>query len=533
MLPGASFSAQPDFLNLEPDARLVPWNTVGRLALEAGRFPPLYRSLTSAELAALLELSDTVTARDEQAEAAWWRDHYLHAGGGGSWTGCDCKVHPYSLRLQGRVLAGFTELGDVVPQEAGLAWAPGWNAAFEPVLDWSCGAFWATATARLTGRMAAGGQSFSPDEPLAWPGWPLATDRALVGRMRSSEGPWLVQAPQLLVGARLGDWSVAAGWAARRTGPGLTGTLVLDQTGETFPALTVRRVSPFRWSGVMTHAAPDNLLLRAGKLTARQVRYGDPWGEVEKIAEPWFFQWLVGWDVTSWFRTSFTQTVMATAREGTLWPDLLQINFPLIGTTWREQESGPVTDRLFAAQMEFRWRKAPWPVLPAAGGRLYWDYGGTDFLPSGPWGVIPQISLPASVAGVELVSPRWDLAFEYVETFHTIGLWYTNSGYPEGYTQGGWLLAHPLGGGMESFTGLVRVRPAGWPVQGQLGATWATWDQIRLPGTGERHSVSLAVGGRPPRLWQVTAEYITETATPKADPAQTGHWWRLYLKLGI
>ena len=530
--PGVSCASEPQFRNLEPDARAVPWATVGRLALEAGRFPPLYRSLTGAELGALVELPDEGFAAAEQAEARWWRDRFLQAGGGLAWTGCECKVHPYSLRLTGRLIGGFSELGDVLPEEAGLAWAPGWNAAFEPVLDWSCGVFWATASGRLAGRVAPGGEFISRDEALAWPGWPLATDRALVGRARSSDGPWVIRFPQFLAGARLGNWSLSAGWAARRTGPGLSGALVLDQNGASFPAFTARRIRPFVWSGLMTHAAPDNLLLRSGRLTERRVRYGDPWGRQEKTAAPWFFQWLVGWDVTGWFRTTFTHTVMATPREGTLWPDLLQVNFPLIGTTWREMESGPITDRLFAAQMEVRWRRAPWPVLPAAAGRLYWDYGGTDFLPSGPGGIIPQISLPASVAGVELVSPGWDLVLEYAETFHSIGLWYSNSGYPEGYTQDGWLLAHAQGGGAESFAGLVRVRPAGWALQAELGATRTTWNQSRLPGTGERNTVSLTVGGRPPRLWRVTAEHVAETATPKDAPGQVRRWWRVYFKLG-
>ena len=58
--------------------------------------------------------------------------------------------------------------------------------------------------------------------------------------------------------------------------------------------------------------APDDLLLMTGKLTDRLVRYGDREGTLhEKFAEPWFFQWLVGWQPLSWFRLAATHTAMA------------------------------------------------------------------------------------------------------------------------------------------------------------------------------------------------------------------------------
>jgi len=521
----------------------VPWSTVGRVALESGNFPPLYRSVTEIELERILTSPMGDADGQEEAMARWWRTRYARGGGGRSWIGCDCKEHPWALRLQGRVIAGYGELGDILPEEAGLAWAPGWNASLEPVLDWSAGVFRASLSGRLAGRVAAGGEVFRGDEALAWPGWPMATGRAKVRDARLSDGAWVLDVPRFLVGVQLGDWSLSAGWAPRRTGPGLTGALVLDYSGASFPALTARRTRPFRWPGRLDFLAPDNLLLRAGQVSRRNIRYQDPWGYRTREGRPWFFQWLLGWEVTSWFRTTFTHTVMAAAREGTLWPDLLQINFPLIGTTWREAESGPITDRLFAVQLEFRWRHAPWPLLPSTAGRIFWDYAGTDFLPSGPGGLIPEISIPASVAGCELVSPRWDLGFEYAETVHEKALWYSNGGYEEGYSHRSWLLGHPLGGAGESFTGLVRYRPAAWPLEAELKGRHAVWEHpLYIQGTGKCESVALAVGKRPesadgpapgsPLLWQLTAEYVNEEAVPLVSMAQTRHWWRVYLKLG-
>jgi hypothetical protein len=247
---------------------------------------------------------------------------------------------------------------------------------------------------------------------------------------------------------------------------------------------------------------------------------------------------------------------MAVPREGTLWGDILQINFPLLGTTWSETTHGPVTDRIFSAQFEARWRHAPWPLLPAAAGRVFWDYAGTDYLPGGPGDAIPQISVPASVIGLELFSPAWDLGVEYAELVHEDVLWYSNSGFPEeGYSHEGWLLGHALGGSGESWTGLVTVRPAGWNLEPGLKFRHATWGMpAETPGTGRQITVGLSVKNLPPRapggpepkgpppsplLWEITAEWNRELADQGAyleDPAAAAEekdWWRVYCKLEI
>jgi len=294
------------------------------------------------------------------------------------------------------------------------------------------------------------------------------------------------------------------------------------------------------------------LLLRAGLLSEQMVRIKSHRGDELRLDRPWFMQWLLGWEVTRWLRTTFTHTVMAVPRDGALWLDLPQINFPVIGTTWRESDSGPATDRLFSVQMEGRWRQAPWPLLPSTAGRAYWEYGGTDFLPSGPGGIIPQISLPASIAGIELVSPRWDLAGEYAETLSEKVLWYSNSGFAQGYTHDGWLLALPLGGGAEALTALLRLRPRRWPLEVELKANRTDWKQsFGTAGSARKNSLAVAVTRRPgldqgtarlgmrtlaaqtPLLWRITAEFNEETARPIGQSAVSRNWWRVYLTLGI
>jgi len=566
--PGVSFAG---FDPVEADARTVPWITVQRLALEAGLFPPVYRPVSEGELADLLEAvldeamsGDAAAFRNDEelARLQFWLDRYRRGGGGHAWYGCDCKVHPPQLRVSGRVALGFTDLGSTLDQEAGLAWSPGWNATFEPVLDFSAGPWWISATGRLTGRVATGGVDFSDpggdQSPLTWPDWNIPTGKNQVRDARLQGGSWTLDAPRVVAGVNWGRWSLSAGWAPRRTGPGLTGALAMDQSGVSFPAMTARRMAPFVWgSGFLNFFAPDELLLTTGRLSKRLVRYGDAEGVAhEKNAHPWFFQWLIGWRVTSWFRATFTHAAMAVPREGNLWGDILQINFPIKGTTWSETTHGPVTDRIFSAQLEGRWRHAPWPVLPSAAGRLYWDYAGTDFLPSGPGGVVPQISVPASVIGVELVGPVWDLAFEYSELVHEDVLWYSNSGFPEGYSHDRWLLGHTLGGSGESFTGLVQIRPGGWGLEPGLQVRHATWGMDKkTPGTGEMNTVALSVknlpsgppgrpltGGPPPSplLWEIAVEWNQEeadsgafTENPPSGSREEKNWWRVYFKIGI
>jgi hypothetical protein len=557
---------------VEADTRTVPWSTVRRLALEAGIFPPVYQPVTEGELADLLDaaLDEAMTGQaegfdnvEEFDRLRWWGDRYRLGGGGHSWHGCDCKVQPPQLRVSGRAAAGFTDLGTPFDQESGLAWSPGWNTTFEPVLDFSAGPWWVSATVRFSGRAGSGGVDFSEPggdmNPLTWPDWSIPTGKSQVRQARLQGGKWVLDAPRAVAGVTWGRWSLSAGWAPRRTGPGLSGALALDQAGVSFPAVTARRTKPFEWgSGFWNFIAPEDLLLMTGKLSKQRITYQDEEGEShEKYDEPWFFQWLLSWEFTSWFRTTFTHTAMAVPREGTLWGDILQINFPLIGTTWSETTHGPVTDRIFSAQFEARWRHAPWPLLPASAGRLFWDYAGTDYLPSGPGGYVPQISVPASVIGVELVDPAWDLGLEYAELVHPDVLWYSNSGFPDGgYSHDNWLMGHSLGGSGESIMGVVRVRPAGWGLEPGLLMRSSTWGMSKYtPGTGRQSTVAFSVKNLPqgapggpspepdppsPLLWEITAEWNREKAEPGAyqeDPQAVASaekdWWRVYVKVGL
>jgi len=280
--------------------------------------------------------------------------------------------------------------------------------------------------------------------------------------------------------------------------------------------------------------------MRAGYLSSRDIRFQNEWGVTTKRANPWFFEWLVGWQPLPWFRLAATHTAMAATDEGTLWPDLLQINFPIVGSTSTEAEAGPTTDRLFALQLEGRWRDAPWPLLPSRAGRLWWEYGGTDYLPYGPGGIFPEVAAPASVVGVALYDPVWDLGFEYAELLHPEVLWYSNSGYPDGYSHEGWLMGHSLGGSGEAYLGTLRVRVPGLHLETGLKLGRREWGEQGLtPGTGSQWSATGTVRNLPrgedrgQLLWSLNLAWIRETSQPRNEASQSQDAWRMWTVVGL
>lgn len=504
--------------NIEPDARQVPWPTVRRLALLAGEFPSPIQPLSREELSRIFP----------RYRSGWAARPSLLAPG---------LAVPAPWWVGQRLDIGFQELGAAPAGEAGRLEPAGGYLVWEPTLEYAAGHFWLGLSARGGGRLWEGAGPLAVDHPLVYSSWPLAAGRGPAGQARTLGGAWDWELTRYVVGYRRWGWSWALGRFPARTGPGSGGALVFDRSAPTFPMVQMRRTRPFRWSGWMRPLAPENFLLRAGRLSRREIRYEDEYGRQIREAEPWFFQWLMGWKPWNWLRLTCTQGTMATPREGTLWPDLLQINFPVTGTTWRERDSGPITDRIFAVQVEFLWRDAPWLFLPGEAGRAYWDYGGTDFLPSGPGGVFPEISLPASIAGVELVSPRWDLNLEYFQTHHHQVLWYSNSGYREGYTQEGWVLGHPAGGGAQG--GLLRVgwRPVSRPLEVALQVRHTDWEHERfLPGEAKRLALGLQLGLDPARsrarnLWTAEVGWSREEVQPTAGEITRLDSWRFLIRV--
>jgi len=512
----------------EPDARTVPWHTLRRLALLGGEFPAPYRPVTAGEIAAqLLRVRERggpgLLQAAQRRQLAWLLSRYGLAGGAWRWNSCPCRAPQVHVLAGGRL--GLHELGpgDLVAGEAGLG-ARGLVARLEPDLALWSGRYWAAVTPRLAGSLDASGRP--QDRFLGYPGWPRPTGRPGVADARRDEA-WRATLPRAAVGVRLGRWALTAGVFPASVGPGLDGDgLTLTATAPSLPQVVLRRTAALRWSSFMAPLAPDHLLLRAALASEQTIGYQDASGRQERRARPVLMQWLVTWDHTPWWRTTLTHAVMAAAREGgALWPDLLQINFPLLDATWNEVDYGPVTDRLFSITMEARWREAPWPLLPGAAGRLYWEYGGEDFRPHDILPVVPEISAPASLAGVELVGDRWDLGAEFLDTRHPRVLWYGNVGFSRGWTEDGAVLGHPLGGAVRAWTGLVRWRTRGGADELELRGRTARWELAgRLPQPAGRDEVTLRwrrLAGR--GAWSLAAGWVREEMGDSS-----AHWWQAH-----
>ncbi len=517
---------------VEPDARVVPWHTLRRLALLGGEFVAPYRPVSSGEITRTLTRARRnggpgLIRPAQRRQMAWLLYRYGLAGAAWRWDSCPCRSPQVHVAAGGRVAIGAMGPGDLVPGEAGLG-ARGLHLAVDPDLTAWSGRFWGAATVRVAGPLSTD----APDVPdaLHYAGWPVPTNRPAAGAARADEA-WYVTFPRAVIGAGLGSWSLSAGVFPASVGPGLDGTgLTLTAQAESVPQIALRRNRPFEWSGFMGYLDPDHLLLRVGMTSEQTVRYQSPSGREAYENQPLFFQWLVTWNHTSWWRTTLTHAVMAAPREGeTLWGDLLQINFPLVGSTWTETEYGPVTDRIFTVGMEGRFREAPWPLLPNDAGRLWWEYGGEDFAPSDFASFLPEISAPASQVGIELVDHRWDLAVEYLETRHPTVLWYSNGGFEQGFSHNGVVLGHALGGAVEAWTALVRIRPDSGAHEWEVRGRTASWDLPRgLTGTAWRRELSLSwrrLAGS--GAWTLGAGWVGE----EADGASTDFWQARLMRL--
>ncbi|MEZ4387372.1 MAG: hypothetical protein R3D98_07285 [Candidatus Krumholzibacteriia bacterium] len=510
---------------VEVDPRLVPRAMVRRLALLGGEFPPPYEPTTGAELVGTVRRAwrrggPGLLLPAQRRELAWLLARFGRQRRPVSWSSCECREPQVHASLGGRVALWELGGGDVVAGEAGLV-GRGLLATLEPDLSLWLGRFWLAVTPRLEVPLDRSGRGLAP--AFGYAGWPEPTGRPGLGRAR---GPAVarVAVPRAVAGAQLGGWALAAGVFPAAVGVGLDGEgLTLDHQADSVPQVLLRRTRPLAWSGWLSWFDPEHVLVRVGSTSPQTISYATPRGRQSRRARPLLTQWLLTWDHTPWWRTTVVGTALSAAREGhSLWPDLLQVNLPLLDATWSEVDYGPVTDRLVSLIMEARWREAPWPWLPSAAGRVWWEYGGEDFRPHEVLPFLPEISAPASLVGCELLDSRWDLGVEYLDTRHPRVLWYGNNGFDAGYSHAGELLGHELGGAAAAWTALVRWRTAAGADEWELRGRTAGWDGARLPATARRREVSLrwrhlALTGS----WSLGVAWLEERVDRLTD-----HWWQ-------
>ncbi len=479
---------------VEVDPRAIPRATLRRQALLGGTFLPPYLPISAGEITASLlgdQDGDVTSSLAERRVAARLLARYGLGTYGWYAQTCECKRYPVHARLAGRVGITALGLGDLIRDEAGLGAGTGIATDLAPGFTLWAGSWWASVAPRLEGRAIAFGRDVDPS--LAYRGWPDATMLPRRGTTRDGDPAWHLSWPRALTGVRLGRWSVSAGLTPLSVGPGLDGGLTASLSAPAYPAVTVRRVAPFAWGGWWRHVAPTHLLLRVGATSRQTIQYEDAHDtRFTREAHPLLTQALVTWNHTPWLRTTVTHAAMAAPRAGkTLWTDWPEVMFPTPGVTWSETSDGPVTDRILTFATEVRFRHAPWPLLPAAAGRVWAEYGGEDINPH-DWLPIPQLSVPAAILGAELLDPAWDLALQYSETRHPDVLWYTNSGFTRGFSDDGWVLGLPQGGAAESWLGIVRGRWHDGDDELELQLRRTAWAMCgHLPGVARRTEVTL------------------------------------------
>lgn len=386
------------------------------------------------------------------------------------------------------------------------------------------GRWWAAITSRLEVPIDQAGRTVDP--ALLYAGWPEPSGRPAAGRARG-EAASRIAWPRVVVGWQAHGWAITAGLEAATVGVGLDGAgLTLAAQAEPVPQVVVRRTRPFQWSGFLAGLDPEHLLIRVGSTSAQDVSYQAVSGRESRRSRPLLSQWLITWDHTSWWRTTLVGSALAAPRRNDLlWPYFLQINVPLLDATWNEVDYGPVTDRIVSLIMEARWRHDGRGWWPAGAGRVWWEYGGEDFRPHDTLPLVPEISAPASLAGFELVTAHWDVAAEYLDTRHPIVLWYSNGGFPRGYSHENILLGHELGGGVEAWTAELRWRPRpAW--QWSLRGRTAEWRNVsRFPSLARRREVDLVGRYTGGATWSAGAGWVEETVA-----GRTESWWRGHLQ---
>jgi len=514
---------------LEPDARSVPWTMLRRLALLGAEFLPPHRPISRGEITGIATRAHHsqgpgLGLAAERRQLAWLLSRYGSRTHAVNWSSCDCRTPQVHVGLDGAVSLIQFGPGELVSQQSGLA-SRGIGVLTELDLTVCSGPFWLGATPRHEWPIWQG--STSVNLALRYTGWPEPTGRPALGRTRT-QAVNRIAWPRVAAGVAMGNWSLAAGLMPVSVGAGLEGDgLTLGMTSESVPQVVLRRTRPLQWSGFMGWFDPEHVLFRLGITSEQTITYGTPRGRESHRANPVLTQWLFTWDHTPWWRTTVCGTALSAARRGqSLWPDLMQINLPMLDATWTEVDYGPVTDRMVSLIMEARWRRAPWPVLPSAAGRVWWEYAGEDFRPHDQLPILPEISAPASLAGVELVDHRWDLGAQYLLTRHARVLWYGNGGFSEGYSHGGALLGHELGGGAEAWTGVVRWRTASGRHELELRGRTAFWREgNRVPVDTHRRELDLtwrhlAAG----HTWTAVAGWVTEEVGEISE-----RWWRAQL----
>ncbi len=257
---------------------------------------------------------------------------------------------------------------------------------------------------------------------------------------------------RLYAKATWGKWSFKAGRDAERLGPGYHSSLLLDDTATTMNLWRIRTEQPLFLPGKLGAIGGFRFGIFNGFLsddhpTPAAPRYGSG---VDPVSNANLLGMRFSYHPTSWLDLGLSRTILY-GGDGRQSYDSPKDWWELF-TAKHENVHPGESDRYDNDQYAALDVTLRLPALnglgPLKGGKVYWEYAGTDIISK--WqgedtdGIAPfKLNNVANLGGAYLTTAVTDLRVEYAETS---AAWYRNGQYAQGYTYRGVPLGHHMGG---------------------------------------------------------------------------------------
>lgn len=287
------------------------------------------------------------------------------------------------------------------------------------------------------------------DGSAAWGDW-IGAGYEL--QLQRRPGDFLYRTKRLWAKGVWGKWSFKFGRDAERLGVGYHGSLLLDDTSATLDLWRVRTEEPLFLPGALSILGGFRFTLFNAYLSDSNPRPADErYGSgVNPVEDPRLLGMRFSYHPTSWLDLGLGRAVLygGVGRESydtpTDWWELF--------TGKNENVHAGESDRYDNDQYASLDIAVRLPALngvgPLKGGKLYWEYGGTDIISK--WqgestgGIAPfKFDDVANLGGIYLSTAVTDLRVEYAQTSKA---WYRHGQYSQGYTYRGIPLGHHMGG---------------------------------------------------------------------------------------
>ena len=287
-------------------------------------------------------------------------------------------------------------------------------------------------------------------------------------RLESRPGGSRLVIREAMVRLRLGDWVLSAGRGTRRLGRGERGRLLLDDNARALDMVELRTRESVRLPGPLTRWGTFdvdvlNAVLPFADTLPEDPRYrsdGDP------VTRPNLLAMRFGWAPRTWLEVGATRTMLYSGRG--------RERYDTFGEWWAlltasdendvdARDSGRGGDQLASVDLAV---DLPWlHGRTGVNARYYIEYAGTDVHAS--WqgddthSTSPLVLTDVGVLqGVRLTTRSTALVVEFARIHAD---WYRHAAYPQGYTNGGVSLGHPMGGDARSwFVAVEHGFGGGW-----------------------------------------------------------------------